>query len=97
MTSKEYLAPRLLLGMILTGHLEEPKNFFYHYCRMVLHPFALLEFERKERVKGGTDLLITSTILGLLVEQGSTKAAKIVPVIVTASHISLTKRWISIL
>ncbi|KAH1108132.1 hypothetical protein J1N35_011900 [Gossypium stocksii] len=47
--------------MILTGHLEEPKNFFYHYYGMVLRPFALLEFEREERVKGSIDLLITFT------------------------------------
>ncbi|PPD70161.1 hypothetical protein GOBAR_DD32960 [Gossypium barbadense] len=47
--------------MILIGHLKEPANFFYYYCGMTLHPFALPEFEEEERARGGTDLLIAST------------------------------------
>ncbi|KAH1121498.1 hypothetical protein J1N35_004658 [Gossypium stocksii] len=47
--------------MILTGCLEDPASFCYHYCRMTLYPFALPEFKQEERVRGCTDLLITST------------------------------------
>ncbi|PPD82162.1 hypothetical protein GOBAR_DD20908 [Gossypium barbadense] len=50
------------LGMLLEGRLEELTNFFYHNCGMALCPFALLEFKQKERVRGGTDLLIASTV-----------------------------------
>ncbi|PPR97562.1 hypothetical protein GOBAR_AA23105 [Gossypium barbadense] len=49
------------LGMILTRRLEDPMNLLYHYCRMTLCPFALTEFEQKERAIRGTDLLIAST------------------------------------
>ncbi|PPD98628.1 hypothetical protein GOBAR_DD04356 [Gossypium barbadense] len=49
------------LGMILLGCLEKPANFLYHYCRIALRPFTLLEFEREERVGSGTHLLLTST------------------------------------
>ncbi|PPD99689.1 hypothetical protein GOBAR_DD03278 [Gossypium barbadense] len=46
--------------MILTRHLEELANFFYHYYGMTLRPFTLLKFEQEERARGGTDLLIAS-------------------------------------
>ncbi|PPS20398.1 hypothetical protein GOBAR_AA00177 [Gossypium barbadense] len=41
--------------------LEEPMNFFYHYCGMKLRPFALLEFRQEKRARRGTDLLIVFT------------------------------------
>ncbi|KAH1114841.1 hypothetical protein J1N35_008219 [Gossypium stocksii] len=47
--------------MILTGILEEPVNFFYLYYGMTLCPFTLPKFEKEERARGGTNLLIAST------------------------------------
>ncbi|PPS12386.1 hypothetical protein GOBAR_AA08256 [Gossypium barbadense] len=54
------------LGMILTGHLRKPTNFFYHYFQIALCPFTLLEFERQEKVEGGTHSSLTSIDLRVL-------------------------------
>lgn len=32
------------VGMILTGRLKDPANFFYHYFGITFHPFHFLEF-----------------------------------------------------
>ncbi|PPS00259.1 hypothetical protein GOBAR_AA20390 [Gossypium barbadense] len=44
----------------LTERMMKPANYFYHYCRIVLRPSALLEFELEEEVRV-TQLSLTST------------------------------------
>ncbi|PPD70106.1 hypothetical protein GOBAR_DD33013 [Gossypium barbadense] len=48
-----------LLGRILLGRKEKPANFFYHYCGMKLHPFALPKFIQGEGGMGSANLLTT--------------------------------------
>ncbi|KAK5785124.1 hypothetical protein PVK06_039674 [Gossypium arboreum] len=49
------------LGLILRGAIEKPVNFFYHFYKINLCPFALVEYLQGEAGRQNVNMLTTST------------------------------------